>query len=84
MQPIVDLDASKVLLGKNGRLYLTNDNNRIIDQTEGRFNLSPEQVDTRVERLEARAEWARNHDALYYYSVAPIHTACIPSFCPTI
>ena len=82
MQPIVDLDASKVLLGKNGRLYLTNDNNRIIDQTEGRFNLSPEQVDTWVERLEARAEWARNHDALYYYSVAPNTHSLYPQFLP--
>ena len=81
-QPFLDLDPNKILLGKSGRLYLTNDNNRIIDQTEGRFNLIPEDIDTWITRLERRAEWARAHEAFYYYSVAPNTHSLYPQYLP--
>ncbi len=64
-------EALKVIQGKEGYLFLTNDTNQVCSQITGKLILTEKQLFQWKILLEMRKLWLQNQNILYFYFVAP-------------
>jgi alginate O-acetyltransferase complex protein AlgJ len=76
------LDDGKVLEGKNGRLFLSNDSNDVVHQHTGELLLSDTQVRGWQNVLENRFRWLERQGTAYCFLVAPTAHSVFPEELP--
>ena len=71
----LDLPASigdgKVVEGRDGRLFLANDANEVLDQHSGRLRFTEDQLRQWRLLLETRIAWLERRGARHYFLIAP-------------
>lgn len=77
-----DGDTGKVLVGRDGHLFLTNDTNRVIDQIEGRYVLEPRQLWATALAHAARRALCEAQGARYDHIVIPDRETVLSQFLP--
>lgn len=77
-----DSDANKVLEGRDGYLFLTNDTNRVIDQVEGRYRLGDRMVWATAMVHAARRAFCTTIGAEYFHAIVPDRENVLPQFLP--
>lgn len=75
-------DTGKVLVGRDGHLFLTNDTNRVIDQIEGRFVLEPRQLWGTALAHAARRALCEAQGARYHHILIPDRETVLSQFLP--
>ena len=75
-------DDGKVVEGRDGFLFMANDNNRVVDQHTGALALDPSQLEGWGAVLERRAELFAERDCAYLVMVAPDSHAVYPEYMP--
>lgn len=63
--------SDKVLTGKNGYLFLTNDTNRVLDQVQGKLRISQRQLWSTGMTHAARAALAASSGSAYHHVIVP-------------
>ena len=83
---ILDLPASlrddKVVAGRDGRLFLANDANRVLDQHSGALLLDDDQLRRWRELIETRSAWLETQGAHHYFLIAPNAHSVFPDMLP--
>lgn len=72
----------KVLIGKDGWLYLDNDSNGVVEQICGQKLFSPKELETWRLTLETRDAWLKRKGIRYYYLIAPENHVTYPEYLP--
>lgn len=72
----------KCVAGKNGYLFLDNDMNRVIDQTEGRLSLSLEKIEAWKNEYYSRYDYCKRNGIRYFFFVAPNKHSIYPEYLP--
>lgn len=75
-------EMAKVLTGREGHLFLTNDTNRIIDQIEGSYVLEARQLWSIALAHAARRAFCEAHGARYDHIVVPDRETLLSQFLP--
>lgn len=75
-------DSDKVLVGRDGHLFLTNDTNRVIDQIEGRFVLEPRQLWATALAHAARRTLCEAQGARYDHILIPDRETVLSQLLP--
>ena len=82
----LDLPAAvrddKVVEGRDGRLFLANDANRVLAQHSGELLFDDDQLRRWQELLETRTEWLAGRDARHYFLIAPNAHSVYPDMLP--
>jgi alginate O-acetyltransferase complex protein AlgJ len=82
----LDLPASvrddKVVEGREGRLFLANDANRVLAQHSGELLFDEDQLRRWQELLDTRTEWLAGQGALHYFLIAPNAHSVYPDMLP--
>jgi alginate O-acetyltransferase complex protein AlgJ len=65
------LKDDKVVRGKDGRLFLDNDSNRVVAQHSGELRFTSEQLEQWRYLLETRTAWLERGGARHFFVVAP-------------
>ena len=82
----LDLPAAvrddKVVEGRDGRLFLANDANRVLAQHSGELLFDEDQLRRWQELLETRTEWLAGRGALHYFLIAPNAHSVYPDMLP--
>ena len=76
------LRDEKVVRGKNGRLFIDADTNRVLDQHAGKLLLTPEQLEQWRTVLEQRAERLAERGIPYFFLVPPNPHSLYPEDLP--
>ncbi len=76
------LRDGKVVEGRNGRLFLANDANRVLDQIRGEVRFSPEQLRQWRHLLETRSAWLGQRGVLHFFLIAPNAHSVYPDDLP--
>ena len=74
--------ARKVVVGKNGRLFLDYDTNQIMAQQTGVLRFEPEELDRWRTLLEERTAWLAERGACYLFLVVPDAASVFPADLP--
>ena len=72
----------KVVEGRDGRLFLANDANRVLAQHSGELLFNEDQLRRWRELLEARTQWLESRGALHYFLIAPNAHSVYPDMLP--
>ena len=83
---LLDLPAplrdDKVVAGRDGRLFLANDANRVLDQHNGTLRFNDDQLRRWRELLETRTAWLEDQGASHYFLIAPNAHSVYPDKLP--
>ena len=77
-----DSDANKVLEGRDGYLFLTNDTNRVVDQVEGSYRLGERAIWATAMVHAARHAFCGTIGAEYHHVIVPDRENVLPQFLP--
>ena len=81
-----DLPASirdgKVVEGRDGRLFVANDGNRVLDQHSGRLRFDEDQLRQWRLLLETRTAWLERRGSHHYFLIAPNAHSVYPDMLP--
>lgn len=72
----------KVLIGKEGWLFLQNDTNRVVEQNNGSLKLTEAELKKWLRTLEARFAILKNRSIRYYFLIAPNKESVYPEYLP--
>ncbi|SMD13552.1 alginate O-acetyltransferase AlgX-related protein [Sporomusa malonica] len=72
----------KVLVGKDGWLFLQNDTNRVIEQNNGSLKLTERELKKWLRILESRFAVLKNRGIKYYFLIAPNKESIYPEYLP--
>ena len=72
----------KVLIGKEGWLYLQNDTNRVVEQNSGTLRLTESELENWIQTLESRFAILKNRGSKYYFLIAPNKESIYPEYLP--
>ncbi len=75
-------DADKVLAGRDGYLFLTNDTNRVLDQVQGIYQLPERQLWSTAMIHAARAALCSSLGATYHHVLVPDRETALLHFLP--
>jgi alginate O-acetyltransferase complex protein AlgJ len=75
-------DDGKVVEGKNGRLFLDNDRNHVVDQHTGKLLFTDQQLATWQRVLESRIAWLAKLGTPYFFVVPPNAHSVYPEDLP--
>jgi hypothetical protein len=75
-------DDQKVVRGRNGRLFLANDTNRVLDQHSGALRFTPTDLRRWRITLEDRFAWLAEHGIPYFFLIAPDAHSVYPEDLP--
>ena len=75
-------DDRKFIRGKNGRLFLANDSNRLLSQHSGEVRFSDEDLRYWRLTLETRAAWLEQRGCAYFFLVPPNAHSVFPEDLP--
>jgi len=73
----------KVLVGKDGCLFLQNDTNRVVEQNSGSLKLTESKLEKWLRILETRFAVLKNRDIKYYFLIAPNKESIYPEYLPS-
>ncbi|HWR41607.1 alginate O-acetyltransferase AlgX-related protein [Sporomusa sp.] len=72
----------KVLIGKDGWLFLQNDTNRVVEQNNGTLKLTEIELKKWLRTLESRFAILKNRGIKYYFLIAPNKESIYPEYLP--
>ena len=72
----------KVVAGRDGRLFLANDANRVLDQHSGDLRFDEDKLRHWRDVLETRAAWLQRRGADHYFLIAPDAHSVYPEALP--
>ena len=72
----------KVIEGRNGRLFLANDANRVLDQHSGDLRLAEDKLRQWRHLLETRTAWLERRGSRHYFLIAPDAHSVYPESLP--
>ena len=72
----------KVVEGREGRLFLANDANHVLDQHSGRLRFTDDQLRQWRVLLETRTAWLERRGAHHYFLIAPNAHSVYPDLLP--
>lgn len=72
----------KVLVGKEGWLFLQNDTNRVVEQNNGTLKLSASEMDHWLLTLKMRFAMLESQNRKYYFLIAPNKESIYPEYLP--
>ncbi len=75
-------DADKVLPGRDGYLFLTNDTNRVLDQVQGTYQVPERQLWSTAMTHAARAVLCASLGAKYHHILVPDRETALLRFLP--
>ena len=75
-------DANKVLEGRDGYLFLTNDTNRVVDQVEGSYRLGQHAIWGTAMAHAARQAFCRTFSAEYHHVIVPDRENVLSQYLP--
>jgi hypothetical protein len=76
------MSAIKVLVGKDGWLFLQNDTNRVVEQNSSTLKLTESEIEKWLRTLEARFAVLKNRGIKYYFLIAPNKESIYPEYLP--
>lgn len=76
------MSALKILIGKQGWLFLDNDTNRVIDQITGKYNLPLNFKNRWIDLFTLRLEKSKDLGFKYFYSIVPNKENVYRSYLP--